>query len=78
MLVFGYRVIEHDPSGEEAPETFGGYVGSPDVKVGDVIQLKWLDGRDAYKAKVTARDEMTLHVESVAVDEQNGATSRLP
>jgi len=63
MLTFGYRVIEHYP--DEPPEPFGGYEGSPNVKAGDMIQLKWLDGRDAYKAKVVSRDEMTLHVESV-------------
>lgn len=65
-LAFGYIVIEHDPDGEEAPEPFGRYIGAPDVKAGDVIQLKWLDGMDAYKVKVSSRDEMTLHVEPAA------------
>lgn len=63
MLVFGYRVVEHYD--DEAPEPFGGYFGSPDVKAGDEIQLKWLDGRDAYMVKVVERDDMTLHVRAV-------------
>jgi hypothetical protein len=60
MLEFVYRVIEH--GGGEPPEPFGGYTGSPDVKSGDEIQLKWPDGRDAYKVKLISRDGMTLHV----------------
>lgn len=63
MLAFGYHVIEcYD---DEAPEAFGTYVGSPDLQVGDEIQLKWLDGSDAYKVKVIKRDGMELHVEAV-------------
>ena len=61
---FAYRVIEHYDG--KAPEPFGTYVGAPDVKAGDTIQLKWLDGRDAHKVVVTERDEMVLHVRSVA------------
>lgn len=62
MIAFGYSVIEHYE--DEGPEPFGFYFGTPDVKPGDVIQLKWLDGRDAYRVKVSSRDGMTLHVKS--------------
>jgi hypothetical protein len=63
MLTFAYEVIEHYGD-DNPPELFGGYVGGPDVKAGDKIQLKWLDGRDAYEVVVRNRDGVTLHVEA--------------
>lgn len=42
-------VEEYD---DAAPEDFGGYVAGAVSAPGDVVQLKWLDGKDAYKVRV--------------------------
>jgi hypothetical protein len=64
-IEIAYSVIEHYPNASDAPEPFGTYLhpaehGLP--KAGDVILLRWLDGRGAYNVEITEIQEMTLHV----------------
>ncbi len=61
-----YDVIEHFD--DEPPEPFGVYLRSMyevPPKVGNVISLRWLDGRHAYYATIESIDEFTLHVRDV-------------
>lgn len=55
-----FDVVEYFNDGP--PETFGTYVGDQLPEVGDVIQLCWLDGMPAYKARVERIDGTVLFV----------------
>lgn len=60
-----YSVIEHYPNASDAPEPFGTYLHPVEhvaPEVGDVILLRWLDGRGAYNVEITEIRGMTLHV----------------
>jgi hypothetical protein len=64
-IQYGYDVIEHYT--DEPPEDFGSYThpeGEP--KIGEVILLRWLDGRPAHEATIIAIAGSTLHVRKVA------------
>ncbi len=68
MIAISYNVIEHwdrSAGGEDfAPEPFGTYhhnAGLPEPRVGDVILLRWLDGRPAYRVKIIQIEGATLH-----------------
>jgi len=54
MVKFAYKVLEIFD--DEAPEPFGTEVLDHKPVVGEVIQLHWLDGREAYKVKVCSVD----------------------
>ena len=57
---FSFKVVEHYD--DEAPETFG-YEKLDHVPVpGEVIQLHWLDGREAHRVRVERVIGFTLHV----------------
>lgn len=58
----GYFVTE--VFDDQCPEPFGGYVGE-DVKEGDIIQLRWLDGSFADKVEVVKVDGFDLRVKAV-------------
>lgn len=61
----GYEVIEHYP--DDAPEPYGHYLHEaslPSLKVGDVIQLRWLDGSAAHCVQIEKIHNGTLHVVS--------------
>lgn len=49
---------------DAAPENFGSYLAEAVPAPGDVIQLKWLDGRDAHRARVESvlMDDLVLRV----------------
>lgn len=49
--LYEYKVIEE--YADEAPDDFGFHRFAEHPKVGDVVMLKWLDGRDAYQVRVT-------------------------
>jgi hypothetical protein len=68
-----HDVIEHfpprdpdDPNSEETPpEPFGEYLHATErgpLRIGDVIMLKWTDGRDAYRVRITYIRNGTLFV----------------
>ena len=59
-----YEVVEHF-DGDNAPEPFGDYLASGKIIKGDVITLKWLDGRNAYDVQVFDIMGGTLHVRAV-------------
>lgn len=68
-ILVAYEVVEHYPDipGEDhmCPEPFGTYlhdVSAGTVKISDIVQLKWLDGRDAYTARVEHIRSGVLHV----------------
>lgn len=63
--MIGYSVIETYE--DEVPEPFGGYWAEREPNAGDIIQLKWLNGRDAYKVKVLRvdLDEFRLVVKKI-------------
>ncbi len=67
-IFFSYDVIEHFPGHEDPPEPFGTYMSPGAVTRNDIIQLKWLDGRDAYKVRVDLIRNGTLHVMDVKYD----------
>lgn len=61
--MIAYEIVEH--FAEDPPEPFGTYLhdmrhSSP--RPGDEIQLKWLDGRLAYRVRIDRVDGLTLHV----------------
>jgi hypothetical protein len=62
VIYFEYLVIEHYV--DEPPDEFGHVTFAADQqpKVGDVVMLRWLDGRDAYRVRVDRIDNMRLHV----------------
>lgn len=60
MIVYGFRVIEHFDN--DPPEPFGSVVLAATPRPGDIVQLKWLDGRDAYSVRVDSVSGSTLHV----------------
>lgn len=45
------EVFDDNPS-----EPFGDYLSDKILRVGDIIQLRWLDGTPAYKVKVLEID----------------------
>jgi hypothetical protein len=61
MLVV-YDVIEHYP--DDPPEAFGDYFHPAEqpLHVGDVITLRWLDGRQAYPVRIELIRDGRLHV----------------
>ena len=59
-----YEIIEHYRDADSAPEPFGFQmfpVTSP-PRVGDVVMLRWLDGKDAYRVQVERVSGYVLHV----------------
>lgn len=66
-ILFEFHVVEeHDDC---APEAFGYWIGSRPV-AGDTIQLKWLDGRDAYKVLVLRVSEEQLVLKARKVNDE--------
>lgn len=58
--------------GDDAPEIFGTEMFDSDrvPKPGDVIMLHWLDGSDAYRARVLRiTEDMRMDVETMASEE---------
>ena len=51
-ILYEYKVTEHYDDKESCPEDFGFVQLDHLAKVGEIIQLKWLDGRNAYKLLV--------------------------
>lgn len=60
ILKIQYSVIEHYE--DDAPEHFGYVDLEAAPRVDDVIQLKWLSGKDAYQVRVYQVRGMTLDV----------------
>lgn len=63
--MFYYEVMEHYDGEDDAPEPFGDYLADRVIRHGDLVELKWLDGRYAYTVKVFAIHGGTLHVRKV-------------
>lgn len=64
-LYVSYQVIEHFDDGP--PEPFGNYVSDHQPEVGEIIQLRWLDGSVANRARVIeVRNDFELHVAHVS------------
>lgn len=63
VVKFVFHVVEEYD--DAAPEDFGGYLAYEFPAPGDVVQLKWLDGRDAYRVRVkrVLVDDFVLRVE---------------
>lgn len=60
MIQIVYMVIEH--YADDACEPFGTYLHDGDPpRQGDMIQLKWLDGRDAHRVMVDRVTGFTIH-----------------
>lgn len=59
-IAIEFRVVEY--SDGEPPETFGFVQLTSIPKPGDVVQLRWLDGRDAHGVRVDRVNDFTLHV----------------
>ncbi len=62
-----YSVIEHS---EDGVVPFGSYLRSselPQPQIGEVILLRWLDGREAYQARIFKIAEAELHVTVPAI-----------
>lgn len=60
-----YEVIEH--YADEPPEPYGHYLhetSSPSLGIGDVIELRWLDGKAAYNVQIEKMRNGVLHVVS--------------
>ena len=63
MTFLEFLIVEHFDEG--APEPFGSYlhpIPHDYPSIGETIQLRWLDGSAAYKAKIFRIEGNTLHV----------------
>lgn len=64
---YEYRVIEHYDDDNGPPEPFGFVALAVHPNPGDVVKLKWLDGRDAYDVRVLyLKGNHTMHVKAVS------------
>lgn len=68
-----YDVVEHAPDDSWAPEPFGTYLHPADasLRVGDVIQLRWLDGTYAHRVKIHLIRGGVLHVIAESTADNN-------
>ena len=59
-MLLEFTIIEHYKN--NAPEPFGFMLFESIPKIGAKVQLKWLDGSDAHKVRITAVSEVNLEI----------------